>query len=73
MITHIIMESESPPDALVWHMWCGVDCIARDNGELIPLIDFYGEKDAKKATCAACHAVHMLHTVATSMRERAPA
>jgi hypothetical protein len=52
---HVIREGASPPDARVWTMWCGAQCIAFDDGTLAPEgFDFYDEPNAEKATCQKC-------------------
>lgn len=58
MITHIINEAASPPDAFVWTMHCGDQCIVLNDdsleNNLRPEMDFYGEDDGEKADCEAC-------------------
>lgn len=51
---HIIKESVSPTSAPVWTMWCGATCVALDDGDLLPPLDFFAENAADKATCSKC-------------------
>lgn len=51
---HILRESISPPESIVWTMHCGDQCIANDDGELIPNLNFYLENESEKATCPRC-------------------
>jgi hypothetical protein len=54
MIIHILDEEVSPPENFIWRMWCGASCMACDDGELIPLLDFVLEKEKHDATCNNC-------------------
>lgn len=55
MTLHVLHEASSPPEATVWTMWCGAQCIALDSGELIPEdMDFYLEFEAARADCIEC-------------------
>lgn len=51
---HILKESASPPERMVWTMWCGEQCVAQEDGTLVPALDFYLEKEAALATCEGC-------------------
>jgi len=55
-ITHVLDESANPPSAMVWRMLCGESCFAYEDGTLDPDLDFYGLRDAAKATCSECRA-----------------
>lgn len=57
MVTHIIREAVSPPDADVWTMWCGDQCFAFDDGTLVPTMDFFHEDAAEQADCSRCKAI----------------
>lgn len=54
MITHVLHEQSSPPEADIWRMWCGAECLAFDDGSLAPELDFYLEAEAAKADCIEC-------------------
>jgi hypothetical protein len=56
VITHIMNDAANPPEALVWTMLCGDQCIALDDGTLVPELDFYGDEspNADKADCDPC-------------------
>ena len=54
MFTHVINEQKSPPDALVWTMWCGHQCLAFEDGTTAPRTDLYAEHAADKADCEGC-------------------
>lgn len=53
-VLHVIDELLSPPEAMVWTMWCGAQCVAFEDGSLIPNLDFYTETWAERATCEEC-------------------
>lgn len=53
MIKHILIEAFSPPEALVWRMWCGTACFAFEDGRTDPPTDFYLESEAHEADCVA--------------------
>jgi hypothetical protein len=53
-ITHVLDESANPPSAMVWRMLCGESCFAYEDGTLDPDLDFYGLREAAKATCPGC-------------------
>lgn len=54
-MTHVLKESVSPPDADVWRMWCGHECLALDDGTLVPAeTNFYLEREAHLAECIPC-------------------
>ena len=65
MITHIMNDDENPPEALVWTMLCGEQCIAFD-GKLVPELDFYGVEHGHKADCDACRGIHICHELTVS-------
>ena len=57
----------------VWKMWCGAECLAMPDGELVPDgFDFYGERQAEKATCPGCRRV-LLDLPATEQPASVPA
>jgi hypothetical protein len=56
-IVHVLNEALSPVEASVWRMLCGEECVALDDGTLIPALDFYLESAGHKADCEACRAV----------------
>lgn len=73
--THVLREWYSPPEALIWTMWCDTQCIATDDGVLSPPLDFYTEEHAAKASCVEClkgilGKTHP-HTIAIPLRHRA--
>ena len=52
---HVLHEASSPDEATVYTMWCGAQCLALDDGTLVPEdMDFYLEQDAAKADCIEC-------------------
>lgn len=55
-MTHVLDESKNPPSAMVWRMFCGEACFAYEDGTLDPPLNFYGFRDAAKATCSECRA-----------------
>lgn len=54
MRVHVLDEKKSPPEALIWTMWCGAQCVAEDGGMLTPILDFYLEREASKSDCVDC-------------------
>lgn len=54
MIVHVLRESISPPEAFVWTMWCGDQCVADDEAILSPPMDFVLEERAERSDCEAC-------------------
>lgn len=62
MTTHFLDEEANRPEAIVWHMVCGQTCIALDNGDLIPKLDFVGLADYPtdpRVDCRACKKLQM--------------
>lgn len=53
-IIHVLKEDVSPPEANVWTMWCGAQCIVLDDGETHPFMDFYLEIGWRSASCLVC-------------------
>jgi len=57
---HVIREAQSPcTDGIdVWTMWCGEQCLAMPDGELVPVdFDFYMENAAEKSDCPGCKGI----------------
>lgn len=70
MITHIMNDVANPPEALVWTMLCGDQCIALEDGTLVPEMDHYleGSVNAHKADCDPCkRAAGLLPALAASV------
>lgn len=71
MITHVLREAISPPEAYTWTMWCGHQCIMLDDGVPMPLTDFYLEAHAYKAECSSCRDSYETRPVADRAKEPA--
>lgn len=71
-ITHVLDESANPPSAMVWWMLCGESCFAYENGTLDPPLDFYGRREAAKATCPGCRAKTLLDDLAKDHVRKEP-
>lgn len=56
-MTHILDEARSPPESLVWVMWCGASCFMLDGDAGVPtapFLDFYAQRWGHRASCPGC-------------------